>query len=403
MNIFHGKNIVLAVTGSIAAYKAAALASQLDQSGAQVHVVMTEAATHFVGSLTFESITHHPVIQNVLALETDSEIAHIALAKHADLLLIAPATANTIARLAHGFANDAVSAIALAIPAPILIAPAMETKMWENAATQSNLTTLRGRGVVVVDPEIGHLASGAEGRGRLAETAVILAAARTVLARRGPLHGYRVVITSGGTQEPIDPVRVLTNRSSGRMGLAIAEEALERGAQVSYISASDRGEMPHGAEITFASTTEELCAAVLQIARGAQVLIMAAAPADFRAVEVEKSKIKKDKTERFTLELIRNPDILETVARFREQEPTLAPKVVVGFAAETENLIRNAREKLESKHLDMIVANPVPQTFGSDRIVATLLIANGETIELEPTTKEHLAEMIFDRIEPMVR
>jgi phosphopantothenoylcysteine decarboxylase/phosphopantothenate--cysteine ligase len=303
--------------------------------------------------------------------------------------------------LAHGFADDAVSAIALATRAPIVIAPAMETGMWENPATKQNVTSLRARGVTVVEPGSGHLASGWEGKGRLAEVDEILAAARTVLARTGSLSGCHIVITAGGTQEPIDPVRVITNRSSGRMGLALSEEALERGARVSFISAAVSGEMPKGADTTLVGTTEEMCSAVLQIARGADVLIMAAAPADFRASNIAGAKIKKDKSERLVLELTRTQDILETVALLRVQEPDSAPRVVVGFAAETENLIQNARHKLESKRLDLIVANPVPQTFGSEMVEAALLHAGGEIFELEPMSKERLAQIIFDRIETL--
>jgi phosphopantothenoylcysteine decarboxylase / phosphopantothenate---cysteine ligase len=402
MKIFRDKTIILAVTGSIAAYKAAPLASRLQQFGAEVHVVMTRAATHFIGPMTFESLTHRTVVKDVLALGMGSEILHVALAKRAHLVLIAPATANTIAKLAHGFADDAVSAIALATRAPIMIAPAMETGMWENPATQENLATLRARGVTVVEPGSGHLASGSEGIGRLAEMGQILATARTLLARSGSLSGRHVVITAGGTREPIDPVRVITNRSSGRMGLALAEEALERGARVSYISASENRETPLGAEVAFVGTTEELCAAVLQTARGADMLIMAAAPADFRAADVGRAKIKKDNSERLVLGLTRNQDILESVALMREQEPESAPRIVVGFAAETENLIQNARQKLETKRLNMIIANPVPQTFGSDRIQAVVLESDGQVIELEPMSKERLAEVVFDRIESML-
>jgi phosphopantothenoylcysteine decarboxylase/phosphopantothenate--cysteine ligase len=402
MKIFREKTILLAVTGSIAAYKAAALASQLCQAGAHVQVAMTHAATHFVGPLTFESLTHRPVVQDVLALGADSEIEHVALAKRADLLLIAPATANTIAKLAHGLADDAVSAIALDTRAPIIIAPAMETGMWENLATQQNLTLLRERGFIIVEPASGHLASGSEGKGRLAGLDEIVAVARTVLARAGTLSGRRIVITAGGTHEPIDPVRVITNHSSGKMGFALAEEALERGATVLYISASTDGEMPLGAQITRVGTTEELHAAVLQNARNIDVLVMAAAPVDFRPLQVAEHKIKKEKVDRLTLELTRNPDILESVARLRVQEPERAPRAVVGFAAETDDLIENARTKLESKHLDLIVANPVPQTFGSDGVQATLLLATGEILELEPSAKERLAEVIFDRIEVLL-
>jgi phosphopantothenoylcysteine decarboxylase / phosphopantothenate---cysteine ligase len=399
MKIFREKTIILGVSGSIAAYKAASLASRLQQDGAQVHVVMTTAATHFVGPMTFESLTHREVVKDVLAMGMGSEIMHVALANRADLMLIAPATANTIARLAHGFADDPISAIALATHAPILVAPAMETGMWEALATQDNLATLRARGITIVEPASGHLASGSEGKGRLAEIPQILSAARTRLAAAGSLAGTHVIITAGGTREPIDPVRVLTNLSSGRMGLALADEALERGARVSYITASENGELPLGAQVMHVGTTEEMCAAVLEVARGADMLIMAAAPADFRAAQAASAKIKKDKSERLVVEFIRNPDILERVARLREREPGAAPRMVVGFAAETEDLIQNARQKLESKRLDMIVANPVPQTFASDRIEAVLLQARGEIIELEPMTKERLAQVVFDRIE----
>lgn len=399
MKIFSGKTIILAVTGSIAAYKAAELASHLDQEGADVRVAMTAAAMRFIGPLTFESLTHRPVAHDVLELGADSEIEHVALARAADLLLIAPATANTIAKLAHGLADDAVSAIALDTRAPIIVAPAMETGMWENAATQQNVRTLCARGITIIEPASGHLASGAEGKGRLANLDDIVAAARTLLARAGTLSGRRVVVTAGGTQEPIDPVRVITNHSSGKMGLALAEAALERGARVSFISAPIDGAMPLGAETIPVSTTEELAAAVLQVSRDADALIMAAAPVDFRSLHVAGQKIKKDKTERLTLELTRNPDILEAVARLRAEEAAHAPRVVVGFAAETDNLLENARVKLESKRLDLIVANPVPQSFGSDRVKATLLQASGEILDLEPMAKERLAEIIMDHVE----
>lgn len=402
MKIFDGKNIVLGVTGSIAAYKAAALASHLVQFGANVRVVMTRAATHFVGELTFESLTHRPVVVDVLALGADSEIEHISVAKQADLLLIAPATANTIAKVAHGLADDALSAIALSTRATLVIAPAMETGMYMNAATQQNLNTLRGRGAEIVEPGIGRLASGAAGKGRLAENQIILAAARTALARGGSLAGRHIVITAGGTQEAIDPVRMITNRSSGKMGLALAEEALERGARVSLISTTELVEVPYGPALTHVETTEEMCAAVLHLAGGADTLIMAAAPADFRAADVAKSKIKKDKNERLNLELVRNPDILASIAELREREPALAPAVVVGFAAETENLLEHAREKLEKKHMDLIVANPVPQTFGSDQVKATLLAASGESSHLDPMSKESLAGIILDRVEGLL-
>ncbi len=402
MKIFRDKTIVLGVTGSIAAYKAASLASNLYQAGARVHVTMTIAATKFIAPLTFESLTHTRVVTEVLALGSDSEIEHVNLAKLADLVLIAPATANTIAKLAHGFADDALSAIALDTRAPIVLAPAMETGMWENPATRENIDKLRGRGVIVVEPSSGHLASGAEGLGRLAELEGILAAARAALARRGTLAGKRIVVTAGGTQEPIDPVRVITNRSSGRMGLALAEAALDRGAQVYFITTHSDGVIPLGAFVTRVETTSELQEAVLEQARGADALIMAAAPSDFRALAPATQKIRKEKSDELVLKLTRNPDILEAVAEWRATKPDAAPRVVVGFAAETEHLLENARAKLERKRLDLIVANPVPQTFGSERVKATLIQQSGETLELEPLSKSGLAEIIFDRIEVLL-
>lgn len=403
MKILRDKNIILGVCGSIAAYKAAALASALYQAGAQVQVAMTRAATHLITPLTFESLTHRPVVQDVLALGADSEIEHVQLAKRADLLLIAPATATTIARLAHGLADDALSALALATRAPIVVAPAMETGMWEHPATVANVNTLRARGVTIVEPGTGHLASGAAGKGRLADLEDILAAARRALARGGSLAGMRIVITAGGTQEPIDPVRVITNLSSGKMGLALAEEALARGAEVCFITTQSDGETPHGAQVRLAHTTADLHDAVLEEARRAHVLIMAAAPADFRPRHAVEHKIKKDEAEHLTLELVRNPDILEAVARLRENEPRVAPRVVVGFAAETDDLIDNARAKLERKRLDMIVANPVPQTFGSDRVQATLLLATDEVIALDPLPKAELAMIIFDELASLLQ
>lgn len=402
MNLVRDKTIVLAVTGSIAAYKAATLASQLAQAGAQVFVAMTDAATHFVAPLTFETLTRHPVALNVLALNAESHIEHVTLAKRADLVLIAPATANTLAKLAHGRADDIVSAIALDTRAPIMVAPAMETGMWENPATQENIARLADRGVIVIEPSAGHLASGAQGQGRMAEPDTILARIRQHFAQNGPLRGTRIVVTLGGTREPIDPVRVITNHSSGKMGWAIADEALSRGATVELITAVDEPPPLPGAVISHVTTSQEMLNAVLSALPTTDVLIMAAAPADFRPATFTDHKIKKEATEQLTIDLVRNPDILGAVAAARQQDPTHTPRVVVGFAAETDNLLANARGKLERKRLEMIVANPVPQTFGSENVKATVLFASGETLDLSPMTKEELAGMILDRIEPMM-
>ena len=403
MNLFQNKTIVLGVTGSIAAYKAATLASRLHQLGAQVNVAMTDAAAHFITPLTFESLTHRPVLRDVLALGADSEIEHVSFAKRADMVLIAPVTANTIAKLAHGFANDVISAICLDTRAPILLAPAMETGMWENAATQDNLKILKQRGYWIVEPNAGHLASGASGKGRMAEPQEILDAARHIFARNGSLAGKRVVITAGGTREAIDPVRVISNSSSGKMGYALAEEALSRGAAVSLITSIDDLPNPYGAEITRVVSTQNLFDAVLRVMRGTDVLIMAAAPADFRPASTAEQKIKTEAMAELTIELVRNPDILGEVARVRAEDSSNTPRVVIGFAAETNDLVQNARGKLERKNLDMIVANPVPQTFGSDNVKATVLLKNHDEMDLQPMTKENLATVIFDRIENFLK
>ncbi|TAH52976.1 MAG: bifunctional phosphopantothenoylcysteine decarboxylase/phosphopantothenate--cysteine ligase CoaBC [Chloroflexota bacterium] len=403
MNVFLNKTIVLGVTGSIAAYKAATLASRLHQVGAHVHVAMTDAAAHFVAPLTFESLTHHPVLRDVLALGADSEIEHVSFAKRAHLVLIAPATANTIAKLAHGFANDVISAICLDTRAPILLAPAMETGMWENAATQENIAVLKRRGVIIIEPDAGHLASGASGKGRMAEPSEIIDAVRHVFALDGSMAGKRVVITAGGTREAIDPVRVISNHSSGKMGYALAEEALARGANVALITSVQELPIPYGANVTRVISTRDLFDAVLREGRGADVLIMAAAPADFRPASAAEQKIKKEAAEDLTIHLVRNPDILGEVARVREQNPANAPRVAVGFAAETNDLIDNARAKLERKGLDMIVANPVPQTFGSDNVKATLLLKNHTELDLEPMSKENLAAIILDQAENFLK
>lgn len=403
MNLFQNRTIVLGVSGSIAAYKAATLASRLHQLGASVHVAMTDAAAQFIAPLTFESLTHHPVLRNVMALGADSEIEHVTFAKRADMVIIAPATANTLAKLAHGFANDVLAAICLDTRAPILLAPAMETGMWENAATQDNLATLKRRGMFFIEPNAGHLASGATGKGRMAEPQEILDAASLIFARNGSLAGKRIVITAGGTREAIDPVRVISNHSSGKMGYALAEEAMSRGAAVSLITSVDDLQVPYGAQVTRVVSTQDLLDAVLREMRGADALVMAAAPADFRAASAADHKIKKEATAELAIQLVRNPDILGEVARVRDEHTEQAPRVVVGFAAETNDLLANARAKLERKKLDLIVANPVPQTFGSDSVKATLLSKNQVENDLPPMPKEALAGVILERVEQLLK
>ncbi len=397
MRILNGKTIGLGVTGSIAAYKAAGLASQLTQAGAQVDVVMTREATMFVGKMTFEAITHRHVVTDVMELLPDSLIGHVVMAKRADLYLIAPATAHTIAKIAHGFADDAVSATVLDTRAPIVIAPAMESGMWENAATQANIAMLAAHGATIIEPGIGHLASGLSGRGRLAELDVILDTVRAVLGRAGDLAQKKIVITAGGTHEAIDPVRVIANHSSGKMGLELAQAARDRGARVTLIVGVTALRVPHGMVSIAAPSARAMRDAVLRQVADADALIMAAAVADFRPAQTAEQKIKKGDVETLTLELVKNPDILREVA-YQAPRADRRPLVVVGFAAETNDLVANARAKLATKHLDLIVANPVPSSFGTDMDQATLLARDGTVTELPLLPKAELAEKILDAV-----
>ncbi len=400
IRVLQNKNILLGVTGSIAAFKAAYLASQLTQNGANVDVVMTRAAQQFVSKLTFEALTHRHVVTDVMEMLPSSEIGHVAMAKRADVFVIAPATANMIAKIAYGFADDAVSATALDTRAPILLAPAMETGMWENSATQENVQRLRARGIHVIEPTAGHLASGARGKGRMAEPEDIMDEIRAALGRGGDLAGKNIIVTAGGTQEAIDPVRVIANHSTGKMGFALAQAARDRGARVTLIAGNTHLRVPRGIAFVQTPSAREMRDAVLHSIGDADALIMAAAVADFRPAQMAEQKIKKGKTETLTLELVRNPDILQEVTDLRAKNPQFAIRnpqlVVVGFAAETNDLLANARAKLEAKNLDLIVANTVPQSFGSDVDQATLIERGGAVTELPPLPKEELAEKILD-------
>jgi phosphopantothenoylcysteine decarboxylase/phosphopantothenate--cysteine ligase len=396
IHILQNKTILLGVTGSIAAFKAAVLASHLTQAGAAVEVVMTLEATQFVSPLTFESLTRRHVVTDVMALLPDSQIGHVAMAHRADLFLIAPATAHTIAKIALGLADDAVSATALDTRAPLVIAPAMETGMWENAATRENVAKLTARGAVIVEPGVGRLASGASGRGRLAEIDDIVDTVRQVLGRGGDLAQRKVVVTAGGTQEPIDPVRVIANQSSGKMGFALAECARDRGARVTLIAGATALRVPQGIDFIPAGRARDMREAVLRSTADADALVMAAAVADFRPALAAEQKIKKGNAESLTLELVKNPDILQEIASLDSRRAR--PLFVVGFAAETQELLGNARAKLESKNLDLIVANPVPSTFGSDVDQATLIERGGAITELPPLSKQDLSEKILDLV-----
>ena len=401
------RHILLGVTGGVAAYKAAALASRLTQAGAVVDVVMTEAATRFVAPLTFESVTRRRAYSVMFELTAntvpdarsgDLLIPHIALARGADLVVIAPATANTLAKLACGIADNLLTAIVLAATAPLLIAPAMESHMWEHAATQANLAALTARGAALVGPAYGYLASGAAGVGRMSEPEEIVATARLLLARAGDMAGRRVVVSAGGTREAIDPVRFIGNRSSGKMGYALAEAARDRGAQVVLVTAPTALPDPFGIQVIHVESAAQMRDAVLAAIGGAEALVMAAAVADYRPIEVQTQKIKKT-GEALNLQLTRTSDILGEVAEMRTAGH--GPRVVVGFAAETQDLLENARAKLQRKRLDLIAANDVSAPdagFGVDTNRVTLLSADGTLEALPLMSKNEVAHAVWERV-----
>jgi phosphopantothenoylcysteine decarboxylase/phosphopantothenate--cysteine ligase len=397
VRVLTNKRIILGVTGGIAAYKVAMLVSKLVQSGAHVDVVMTEGAQKFITPLTFQALTHRRVYTDLFTLPPDENIPHIALADQADLLLIAPVTANTLAKIANGLADNLLTAIALATPAPILVAPAMETDMWQHPATQANVARLAEWGLHFVGPAEGRLASGAVGRGRMAEPETILDAARQVLAKQGDMAGKRVVVTAGGTREALDPVRYLTNRSSGKMGYALAEVARDRGAVVTLISTVNLP-LPLGMELVCVESAADMKAAVLAALPQSDALVMAAAVADYRPATVAEQKIKKTDND-LVFPLARTDDILQAVAIERQQ--TGWPLCAVGFAAETQDLLDNAAEKLTRKHLDFIIANDVSRSdtgFTVDTNQVTILGADGSAEALPLLSKVEVAEIVWDRV-----
>jgi phosphopantothenoylcysteine decarboxylase/phosphopantothenate--cysteine ligase len=383
-----GARVVVGVSGGIACYKAVELVRQLMTAGAVVDVVMTAAATRFVQPLTFQSLTHRQVHTDVWEPWLDEEHGHVSLGEEADLLIVAPATANTLARLAAGLADDMLTITALASAAPLLLAPAMDRLMWTHPATQANLRLLAERGATVVGPDSGRLASGAVGPGRLVPVEQIVAAAAGLLTGRGQLAGRHVVVTSGGTQEPLDPVRFIGNRSSGKMGAALAEVARARGARVTYIAGPHAVAVP-GATTVGVTTALEMQAAVEEATREADALIMAAAVADYRPRVVHDQKMKKVGADP-VVELVRNPDIVAEL-----QRPGL---VKIGFAAETNDLLANAQAKLAAKGLALIVANDAVSSIGADDSAVTLIGADGSVVELPRQSKRATAEAIIDRL-----
>jgi phosphopantothenoylcysteine decarboxylase/phosphopantothenate--cysteine ligase len=396
MKPLEDKHIVLGVCGSIAAYKGADLASKLVQEGALVDVILTDAAREFIAPLTFRSLTGRPVFTTMYEPETELPEEHVALARRADLIVIAPASATTMARLAYGLADDFLSLTCLASRAPLLVAPAMDSQMWEAAATQENVETLIRRGVKFIGPGSGRLASGLVGTGRLVDVVDIVGAAKQMLARSGDLAGRRIVVSAGGTREPIDPVRFIGNRSSGKMGYAIAEAARDRGAEVVLVSAPTGLTAPYGVEVVGIETVAEMRRAVLDATGAADCLIMAAAVSDYRPAGVADQKIKKGEGG-MTLDLVKNEDFFHEV-------PDRVVKVA--FAAETQDVIANARRKTESHgHLDLICANDVSESdagFAVDTNRVTILDAKGGIEALPLLPKYDVAHRILDRAVPLL-
>jgi phosphopantothenoylcysteine decarboxylase/phosphopantothenate--cysteine ligase len=391
MDDLKGKSVVLGVTGGIAAYKAVTIASLIVQAGAALDVVMTEAAQRFVQPLSFSAVTHASVHTDPFAAWSDGFTGHVGLARNANLLVIAPATAAAIARLALGLSDDLIGLIALSTAAPIVLAPAMEEGMLHHPATQAHLVTLTERGVSLVAPTYGRLASGALGEGRMADPETIVAAVKNILRRSSRLAGKRIVITAGGTREPLDPVRYIGNRSSGAMGYALAAAAVAEGAEVTLISGPTALRPPSGADLVDVNTAIEMLHAVEQASPRADVLIMAAAVADFRPETRSQRKLKKSAEQQYLdVRLVRNPDILASITR-----PNL---LKIGFAAETENHLENAAQKLHEKGLAMIVANDAESTIGAASSTARVITADGAVTELPTMSKEALAAEIVAMI-----
>ncbi|GAB1469920.1 bifunctional phosphopantothenoylcysteine decarboxylase/phosphopantothenate--cysteine ligase CoaBC [Chloroflexota bacterium] len=401
MSILSDKRILLGVTGSIAAYKAADLASKLTQAGAQVDVILTAAGEKFITPLTFQSVTGQRAYTDKDLWGDEAHVMHISLGKSADLLVIAPCTADTMAKLAHGIADNLLTVTALAATCPILIAPAMDGGMFDHPATQENLKTLQSRSALVAGPAAGHLASGMKGVGRMLEPTELLGHIRLTLGKKGKLAGRKVIVTAGGTQEAIDPVRVISNHSSGKQGYALAQAALDAGADVTLISTPTALTPPVGANVVHVKSVHEMLNALLN--EKADALIMSAAAADFRPKSAAKDKLKKrDGIPQIELEAA--PDILKTVSSQNGEKKRF--NVTVGFAAETRDLLENASEKLKSKGLDFIAANDISASdagFAVETNRITLLFANGIKEILPLMSKSEAAEKIIEHIARLLK
>ena len=395
-----GLRIALLVSGGIAAYKVADLASALTQAGCEVRVAMTPSAMRFVGPPTFQGVTGNPVLTGLWPSDGAAE-PHVFLGDWAQLILVAPATANVIGRIAGGRSDDIVTATLLAARCPVVLAPAMNDAMLAKPAVQDNLTSLRRRGVTIVEPETGHLASGHQGAGRLAGAPAILNAMMHAIRSRYDFAGRRVVVTAGGTREPIDPVRFISNYSSGKMGFALASAAADRGAKVTLITTANHPEH-HGISVQRVDTAEEMLAELRPQLRGADLLLMAAAVGDFRPARTSEHKIRREETPNLTLELEPIPDLVASLA----QETTLSTVFRVGFAAEDSKLDAKVIEKMKRKALHAIVANDISRRdigFGSEYNAGVLLFADGSRHELEKATKREMADRILDLVLPKLQ
>jgi phosphopantothenoylcysteine decarboxylase/phosphopantothenate--cysteine ligase len=392
--MLHGKTIVVGVTGGIAAYKAADLVSRLRKMGADIHVIMTHSATKFIQPLTFREISGNLVIVDLWDEPKNMNVAHVSLARSADLLVIAPATANIIGKIAHGIADDMLTTTVLANSSPVLFAPAMNSAMYINPIMQDNVKRLKSYGYLFMEPESGYLACGETGIGRLPEPAEIAEYITQLFREEKMLTGKKVLVTAAGTQEPIDPVRYLGNRSSGKMGYAIAEAARNQGAQVVLVSGPTYLTCPKGVELVSVQTAQQMREAVLAHFADADVVIKAAAVADYRPKDVAEHKIKKRSGD-MIIELEKTPDILQELGQKKQKQ------LLVGFAAETQNLVQNGQDKLRQKNLDMLVANDVTAAgagFEADTNIVKILYPDGYVEEWPLLTKKQVAEKIIGKI-----
>lgn len=393
------KSVVVGVCGGIAAYKAVDVVSRLKKLGADIDVIMTKNAQRFVTPLTFRSISHRPVISDMFEEPAEWDIAHISLAKKADLFLIAPATANIIGKLASGIADDMLSTTVLATKAPVLIVPAMNHNMYSNPAVQQNIKKLEALGYIIMEPETGRMAEGSSGKGRLPEPAAIVEKASAILKPKRDLEGLRILVTAGPTVEPIDPVRYISNRSTGKMGYAVAEAAVERGADVVLISGPVAIEKPRGTQFVQVTTAGEMYDAVTKGFENCDIVVMAAAVADYRVADVSDLKVKKNEDE-MTILLSKNADILKELGRIKGR------KILAGFCAETDHLHENAVLKLKEKNLDLIAANDITMDgagFGADTNIVKIIKRDGSVVDLPLMSKLSAAHNILDEILRIVR